>query len=213
MASKQAFKRLTKEYKQIQENPSPFIVARPSEANILEWHYIISGPPGTPYEDGQYHGIIMFPTEYPFRPPSIKMLTPSGRFQTNTRICLSMSDFHEDLWNPSWSVATIINGLLSFMTGSEQTTGSISTSDNTKKILAKKSKEFNISSSNLKFRAIFPDYVEKNNKEIKEREMKLKLEQDAENLKKLELQKAQELKEIPTSIDNIDDPEDKIRAQ
>lgn len=43
------------------------------------------------------------------------MITPNGRFQTDTRLCLSMSDFHPGTWNPSWSVATILNGLLSFM--------------------------------------------------------------------------------------------------
>jgi ubiquitin-protein ligase len=43
------------------------------------------------------------------------MTTPSGRFQPDTRLCLTMSDFHPSSWNPSWSVATILNGLLSFM--------------------------------------------------------------------------------------------------
>lgn len=39
----------------------------------------------------------------------------TGRFKTNTRICLSMSDFHAELWNPGWNVETILIGLLSFM--------------------------------------------------------------------------------------------------
>lgn len=43
------------------------------------------------------------------------MLTPSGRFQTDTRLCLSMSDFHPESWNPLWSVGSILTGLLSFM--------------------------------------------------------------------------------------------------
>jgi hypothetical protein len=28
----------------------------------------------------------------------------SGRFETNTRLCLSMSDFHPETWNPMWSL-------------------------------------------------------------------------------------------------------------
>lgn len=32
--------------------------------------------------------------QYPYKPPSIQMFTPSGRFQTNTKLCLSMTDFH-----------------------------------------------------------------------------------------------------------------------
>ena len=49
------------------------------------------------------------------KPPTIRMTTPSGRFQPDTRLCLTMSDFHPSSWNPSWSVSTILNGLLSFM--------------------------------------------------------------------------------------------------
>lgn len=78
---------------------------------------MIRGPPDTPYEGGEYYGRLTFPSEYPFKPPAIRMTTPSGRFQPDTRLCLTMSDFHPSLWNPSWSVATILNGLLSFMVG------------------------------------------------------------------------------------------------
>ena len=31
---------------------------------------------------------------------SICMLTPSGRFVPNTNLCLSMTDFHPESWNP-----------------------------------------------------------------------------------------------------------------
>ncbi len=48
-------------------------------------HYVVLGPSGTPYENGCYHGKLCFPSEYPFKPPSIYMLTPNGRFTVNTR--------------------------------------------------------------------------------------------------------------------------------
>ena len=31
---------------------------------------------------------VTFPPQYPFKPPSIVMLTPNGRFATNTKLCL-----------------------------------------------------------------------------------------------------------------------------
>ena len=65
-----------------------------NERNILEWHFLLEGPPGTPYEGGWYIGRLKFPANYPFEPPAIMMVTPSGRFKTGTRLCLSMSDFH-----------------------------------------------------------------------------------------------------------------------
>ncbi|KPI41311.1 Ubiquitin-conjugating enzyme E2 6 [Cyphellophora attinorum] len=49
MATKAAHKRLTREYAAIQANPPPYIEAHPSESNILEWHYILTGAPDTPY--------------------------------------------------------------------------------------------------------------------------------------------------------------------
>ena len=65
------------------------------------------GPPDSPYAGGEYYGVILFPSEYPFKPPGIKMLTPSGRFIPDKKICFSMSDFHPGSWNPAWSVATM----------------------------------------------------------------------------------------------------------
>ncbi|KAF9599191.1 hypothetical protein IFM89_035650 [Coptis chinensis] len=34
-------------------------------------------------------------------------LWPNGRFETQTKICLSISNYHPDHWQPSWSVALI----------------------------------------------------------------------------------------------------------
>ncbi|CAO3593884.1 unnamed protein product [Absidia cylindrospora] len=155
MATKSAYRRLTKEFMELQKNPPPYIVARPVENNILEWHYVIQGPPDTPYQGGEYYGQLTFPSDYPYKPPSIRMTTPSGRFQPDTRLCLTMSDFHPSLWNPSWSVSTILNGLLSFMTTNENTTGSIKTTDAEKRIYATRSHRTNMKIA--KFRDVFPD--------------------------------------------------------
>lgn len=35
----------------------------PMETNILEWHYVITGTKGSPYEGGHYHGKLKFPPE------------------------------------------------------------------------------------------------------------------------------------------------------
>lgn len=58
-------------------------------------------PPPCPA--GQYHGKLKFPSNYPFAPPSVMMITPSGRFKPSERLCLSMSDFHPETWNPAWT--------------------------------------------------------------------------------------------------------------
>ncbi|KAF2262447.1 UBC-like protein [Lojkania enalia] len=198
MATPAATKRLTKEYASISRHPPPYIIAHPSESNILEWHYILTGPPETPYEGGQYWGTLIFPPDYPFAPPAIRMHTPSGRFQPSTRLCLSISDFHPKSFNPAWEVSTILNGLLSFMTGEEMTTGSVRASEQERRLFAKRSRWWNSTgggskspSSNTqyhnskgigaikagdggaKFRVEWPELDEENEKWMKEKRINL----------------------------------------
>ncbi|XP_017538624.1 ubiquitin-conjugating enzyme E2 J2 [Pygocentrus nattereri] len=159
-----ATQRLKQDYLRIKKDPVPYICAEPLPSNILEWHYLVRGPEKTPYEGGYYHGKLIFPREFPFKPPSIYMITPNGRFKCNTRLCLSITDFHPDTWNPAWSVSTILTGLLSFMVEKGPTLGSIETSDFTKRQLASQSLAFNI--KDKVFCELFPDVVD----EIKQKQ-------------------------------------------
>lgn len=85
----------------------------------------------------------MFPPDYPFAPPAIRMHTPSGRFQPSTRLCLSISDFHPKSFNPAWEVSTILIGLLSFMTSEEMTTGSVGGTTEERKLIASRTRWWN----------------------------------------------------------------------
>jgi len=140
----------------MQLEPPPFVWAVPDEKNILTWNFLIRGPPDSSYAGGEYHGVLLFPSEYPFKPPGIKMFTPSGRFQPDKKICFSMSDFHPGSWNPAWSVATILTGLLSFMLADEMTTGSVTSSDAQKRAFAAKSHAWNLQQA--RFKEAFPEY-------------------------------------------------------
>lgn len=143
MANVLCSKRLRKEYINLQKKPVELIKAQPREDNILEWHYLIEGPADSPYAGGSYHGVLRFPPDYPYKPPSIIMFTPNGRFLTNQRLCLSMSDFHPESWNPMWSVSSILAGLLSFMLDNGKTYGSMESTTQQKHAYAAKSLEFN----------------------------------------------------------------------
>lgn len=166
MATDMCVRRLTKELRALQKDPmkSPKITVCPCEENILEMHYVIEGSPDTPYAGGIYHGKLIFPKDYPLKPPSVMMLTPSGRFQPNRRLCLSMSDFHPETWNPVWSVETILTGLYSFMIETAPTLGSIETTTRQKTQYAKQSLAYNVRDAT--FCKLFPDYVERHQEEI-----------------------------------------------
>lgn len=151
--------RLRQDYLRLQRDPVPYIVAEPLPSNILEWHYVVTGPESSPYHGGLYHGKLVFPSQFPFKPPSIYMHTPNGRFKTDTRLCLSISDYHPDTWNPAWSVSTILTGLLSFMLEKTPTLGSVETSEYEKRCFATRSHEFNLKSK--VYVELFPSLVAK----------------------------------------------------
>ncbi|KAG5184889.1 ubiquitin-conjugating enzyme/RWD-like protein [Tribonema minus] len=151
-------RRLRHEAMALQKNPVENIQALPLETNILEWHYVITGTKGTPFEGGYYHGLLRFPAEYPLKPPSILMYTPNGRFATNRRLCLSNSDFHPESWNPVWGVSTILMGLYSFMLDTAPTLGSVTTSAAAKRKFAEESLAFNVRDKN--FCALFPELAD-----------------------------------------------------
>jgi len=161
--SSQCIKRLQREYQMISRSPVPHVIAKPNPKNILEWHYILFGPEDSYYKGGVYHGKLRFPTEFPHKPPSIMMCTPSGRFMPETRLCLSMSDFHPESWNPMWSVSSILTGLLSFMLEETQTHGSIVTTEHEKRKIAAATMQYN--RKNPVFTAHFPELLDQKNLE------------------------------------------------
>lgn len=139
----------------LMRDPVPYIRAEPLPTDMLEWHYCIQGPEDTPYVGGYYHGTLIFTQQYPFKPPSIYMLTPNGRFEVNRRLCLSISDYHPDEWNPSWCVSSILTGLLSFMLENSVALGTIETSTVAKVRFARASLSWNVKQA--RFRELFPD--------------------------------------------------------
>jgi ubiquitin-conjugating enzyme E2 J2 len=170
MATDICVRRLTKELAAFKKDPmqEPRITVSPNERNILEMHYVIEGSKGTPYDGGVYHGKLIFPKEYPLKPPSVIMCTPSGRFHPNRRLCLSMSDFHPESWNPMWSVSTILTGLYSFMIENSPTMGSIETSNDTKRKLAAQSLEYNVKNTPV-FSKLFPEYLQRHKDKVEQR--------------------------------------------
>jgi ubiquitin-conjugating enzyme E2 J2 len=149
--------RLSRDFRAIQKSPIPYIDTHPSPSNILDWPYLITGPPDTPFAGGQYYGHLRFPATFPYAAPSITITTPSGRFVTNSVICTTFTNLHPEEWNPAWTVETILMGFLSYMTGKESGAGALRHfSDDDKRKFASLSKRWN-SLECLPFAADFPE--------------------------------------------------------
>jgi len=90
-------------------------ICLPDPENAFVWYYIVYGLETKGYEGGYYMGKIICPPEYPAKAPKVILITENGRFHTwDEGICLSISDYHPESWNPVWKVNQIVVGLVSF---------------------------------------------------------------------------------------------------
>jgi len=155
--SRASTQRLIKELQRLRASPPPGISAKPLESNLLEWHFLLRFPAegSGAYAGGEYHGSLVFPLEYPMAPPAFRVFTPNGRFEPGVRLCLSMSDYHPESWNPGWSVETMLVGLQSFMNEESDAIGSIRASAEERRRLAQASRAFN--AQNALFCELFLD--------------------------------------------------------
>ncbi|XP_045612098.1 ubiquitin-conjugating enzyme E2 J1 [Procambarus clarkii] len=137
-----AVKRLFREAKELHEATEEYF-AQPLDDNLFEWHFTVRGPADSEFDGGVYHGRIIMPADYPMKPPNIIFLTPNGRFETNKKICLSISGHHPETWQPSWSIRTALLAIIGFMpTPANGTIGSLDYTANERAKLAIKSQEY-----------------------------------------------------------------------
>lgn len=143
MSKSPSLRRIQADIRELQMDPSDQYHAAPLENDMFVWHFTIRGAEGTDFEGGIYHGKILLPAEYPFKPPNIMFVTPNGRFETNTKLCLSFSAYHPELWQPAWGIRLILEALISFLpTKGDGAIGALDWTSEERKRLAKLSHEY-----------------------------------------------------------------------
>ena len=137
-------KRILKEVNRLQKNPTTPFKIRLQEDNIYRVHASFLGPADTPFERGIYHTVIELPPNFPLSPPDIYIMTPSGRFVPNSKICTTFSSFHEETWSPgAWTIESMIIALAShFSDDADGAVGSMNSSDVAKARYAEQSQEY-----------------------------------------------------------------------
>lgn len=91
-------------------------------SELLEIYFLMYGAKGTPYEGGHYVGKITHDPDYPRKAPGWMVLTPSGRFEPNKRICLNgISDFHQESWAQGTSLFAMLTSFYSIWHTQEMT--------------------------------------------------------------------------------------------
>lgn len=159
-----AKQRLTKEYRSLVQDPLPNVHTAFDPADLFTMYFVIEGHVEEPdIRGGYYFGRIVFPPTYPSAAPSIYMTTPNGFFEPDQAICMSMTAYHPETWNPSWGPRSILLGFVSFieeiLLGKDCAAGCIWNRDPAViKQLAAGTLKWNVAQD--KFKTFFPKLVE-----------------------------------------------------
>jgi ubiquitin-conjugating enzyme E2 D/E len=109
-----ALKRLQKELTEIQKDTPVNCSAGPCNNDLLNWEATIIGPTETPYEGGIFKLKILFPADYPFKPPKITFETRIYHPNINGTggICL---DILKDQWSPALNITKVLLSICSLL--------------------------------------------------------------------------------------------------
>ena len=107
-------RRIRSELSELATNDIPNINAKPISDDNIKWSGSIIGPEGTPYTGGIFNLDITLPSDYPYKPPIIKMKTKIYHPNINDEgtICL---DILKDQWSPALTLTKVLLSISSLL--------------------------------------------------------------------------------------------------
>ena len=108
-------KRLQAELIEFDKNPPEHCSAGLVEDQLSHWNATIIGPGESPYNGGIFNLDIVFPSDYPFKPPKVRFITKIFHPNINKDgyICL---DILKDAWSPALSISKVLLSICSLLT-------------------------------------------------------------------------------------------------
>lgn len=106
---------LQTELMQLMMSSTPGVSAFPDDPNnLLAWTATITGPAETPYANLILKLSFVFPTNYPYAPPTVLFKTPiyHPNVDFSGRICL---DILKDKWSAVYNVSSVLLSLQSLL--------------------------------------------------------------------------------------------------
>jgi ubiquitin-conjugating enzyme E2 D/E len=109
-----ATKRIQKELHELLMDPPTNISGGPQNDDLFRWTATIIGPEGTPYNGGVFMLSILFPSNYPFKPPKMQFTTKiyHPNIDRNGNICL---DILRDQWSPALTISRVLLSISSLL--------------------------------------------------------------------------------------------------
>ncbi|KAJ2808339.1 Ubiquitin-conjugating enzyme E2 2 [Coemansia helicoidea] len=107
-------RRLMRDFKRLQNDPTEGISGAPCPDNIMVWNAVIFGPADTPFEDGTFKLSLTFDESYPNKPPLVKFISRMfhPNVYTNGELCL---DILQNRWSPTYDVSAILTSIQSLL--------------------------------------------------------------------------------------------------
>lgn len=107
-------RRVLKEFRDAVNNSGSSFHFFMTADDIMVWKAVIRGPEGTVYQDRYFAVLFEFPSDYPFKPPRVRFLTPvyHCNINSNGSICL---DILKDNWSPALTALKVAQSLESLL--------------------------------------------------------------------------------------------------
>ncbi|XP_061562472.1 ubiquitin-conjugating enzyme E2 D4-like isoform X5 [Phycodurus eques] len=102
------------ELQDLQRDPPAQCSAGPVSDDMFHWQATIMGPGDSPYQGGVFFLTILFPTDYPFKPPKVAFTTKiyHPNINSNGSICL---DILRSQWSPALTVSKVLLSICSLL--------------------------------------------------------------------------------------------------
>ena len=148
-------KRIMQQYNKATRERDEFIKYSISDEEPNVWHILISGFSGNEneFEGGEYLVKMIAPKPgknrqgFPYEPPEFYFMTKNGVYDINTKVCISIGEFHADQYRATLGMAGFAKELVSGMIGWKELGSGISilkTTAKDKKKLAEASVGMNL---------------------------------------------------------------------
>jgi len=110
-----ALRRIKKELEDLAREPPANCSAGPVGDDMFHWQATIVGPSESPYEGGVFNLTISFPTDYPFKPPTVRFTTKVYHPNINASggICV---DILKTEWSPALTISKVLLSICSLLT-------------------------------------------------------------------------------------------------
>ncbi|KAJ3145464.1 hypothetical protein HDU89_007089 [Geranomyces variabilis] len=111
-----SIRRIHKEIAELAKTPVPNATVGPvDDSNPLNWAGTLKAPDSSAYKGGVFKVTIVFPTDYPFKPPVVKVPTKiyHPNIDDDGSICMGL--LKTEVWKPSTKISDVLIALVDLL--------------------------------------------------------------------------------------------------